>query len=62
MISLKSSEQLELSFSPRVCWRKLCRDRQHEILDQLSLLLLSHLADEAKQDQSEQEDQLCPVK
>ena len=62
MISLKSNEQMELSFSPRVCWRKLSQERQHEILDQLSLLLLSHLADEAKQDQSEQEDQLCQVK
>ncbi len=62
MIFLKSSEQLELSFSPMVCWKKLSRERQHEILDQLSLLLLSHLADEAKQDKSEQEDQLCQVK
>ena len=62
MIFLKSSEQLELSFSARASWRKLSRDSQHEILDQLSLLLLSHLADEAQQDKSEQEDQLCQVK
>ena len=49
MISLKSREQLELSFYPLICWRKLSRDRQHEILEQLSLLLLSNLGGGIKQ-------------
>ena len=62
MISLKSREQLELSFSPRVCWSKLCHEIRHEILEQLSLLLLSSIEGKSEPAQPVKEDQLCPVK
>jgi len=62
MITLKSHEQMELSFFPRLSWRQLSRERQQQILDQLSLLLLSNLTEEREQHKSKQEDQLCPVK
>lgn len=62
MISLKSHEQMELSFFPRLNWGKLSQERQQQILDQLSLLLLSNLAEEREQHKSKQEDQLCPEK
>ena len=62
MISLKSSEQLEVSFFPMLSWRKLSREQRQQILDQLSLLLLSNLAEEREQHQSTKEDQLCQVK
>ena len=62
MISLKLIEQLQFSFSPTVCWEKMSQENQHEILEQLSLLFLSSLAEEAEQDKSEQEGQLCQVK
>ena len=64
MISLKSSTQMELSFSLRQLadWRKLSGEEQHEILEPLSLLLLYNLEEEINQTKSEQEDQLCQVK
>ena len=64
MISLKSSTQMKLSFSLRQLadWRKLSGEEQHEILEQLSLLLLSNLEEQINQTKSEQEDQLCQVK
>lgn len=62
MISLKSHEQMELSFYLRLSWQKLSQERQQQILDQLSLLLLSNLAEEREQHKSKQEDQLCPEK
>jgi hypothetical protein len=62
MILLKSREQLELLFSPLVYWRKLSREKQQELLEQLSLLLLSYLDQETKQHKSITEDQLCQEK
>jgi hypothetical protein len=62
MMLLKSSEQLELSFSPCVYWRKLSCEKQQELLEQLSLLLLSYLDHETKQHKSTEEDQSCQEK
>jgi hypothetical protein len=63
MISLKSRAQMELSFSPhKLDWRKLSQSRQHELLEQLSLLFLSNLADKTQEDDLAKEEQLCPVK
>ena len=59
---LKSNEQLELLFSPLLCWRKLSRTKQQELVEQLSLLLLSCLNQEPKHHKSTEEDQLCQVK
>ena len=64
MMSSKLKQQLEFSFSSpqRVDWRKLSCDHQHELLDQLSLLLMSFLSEESSTDKSEKEDLLCQAK
>jgi hypothetical protein len=45
-----------------VDWRKLSCDHQHELLDQLSLFLLSFLSEGSSTDKSEKEDLLCQAK
>jgi len=62
MISSKLIDQLEFSFSAIVCWEKLSRENRQEILEQLSLLFLSSLAEGIAQNKSIKEDQLCQVK
>ena len=59
MISLKPKEQLELSFSPSVNWYRLTREHRNEILDQLSLLLLSNLGETLDNTRSNKEDRSC---
>jgi hypothetical protein len=62
MISLESKEQMELLFSPSICWRKLSQEIRHEILEQLSLLLLSSIEEKVGPVKRAKEDQLCQVK
>lgn len=62
MISLKPKQQLELSFSPTVNWYRLPSEHRNEIVQQLSLLLLSNIGETPEKNRSNKEDWLCQEK
>ena len=57
---MKVEGQLELIFSPIICWSQLTQQSHKKVLDQLSLLLLSNIT-ESKQGETK-EDQSCQEK